>query len=548
MKRVWTLLLALSMVLSLAACGSPEEKLQKQLDQGMALLESGSYEEAIAAFEKAMELSPQDVKAMLCRAQAVLQSGDGKAAMDAFQQVLDLDPANAEAWLGKAEAILQDGDRLGALKLLRDACSQMPDSALIGNRLAELGYEMWSNLLPEDAQAVFEEAAAAAPDSAFVYLGRAMVALQKIYMQPEIQADADFTPIVEDLRKALELDGSLLDAKLHLGELLTTRSYRDRNVKEMEEALALLNDVLAVNPEDEVCIMNKVMILTRLKDDEENFAQAEAIYQKILEKNPADPTGWLGMVDLAIRRGQYEKAEELIAQAEQAGGAAYLASIQAGIQAGEYVDNSGRIRKKIAYDENGNVLWYQEHSYTLDSEVAVSYDAEGKETGRAEAKWDPVNQTFLKNFYADYETGVYIAQLNTEIREDGTRVTTTTEIKSGSVLNEETLFPAKDNQQITEFRNAEGTLLWMSTADLDADGKKTQVLTQEYEGDKVVRYRSVRYEYDEQGRILKEIYEGGDDLEHFVTYSHTDYLYEGDRLVSIKQYDSKGNVYAESNF
>ena len=57
MKRVLSLILALTLTLALAACGDNSAKWQEQYDLGQKYLTDGNYEEAILAFTAAIATS-----------------------------------------------------------------------------------------------------------------------------------------------------------------------------------------------------------------------------------------------------------------------------------------------------------------------------------------------------------------------------------------------------------------------------------------------------------------------------------------------------------
>ena len=63
MKRVFSLLLALTLTLALAACGG-KGGWQEQYDLGQKYLTDGNYEEAILAFTAAIEIDPKRAPAL----------------------------------------------------------------------------------------------------------------------------------------------------------------------------------------------------------------------------------------------------------------------------------------------------------------------------------------------------------------------------------------------------------------------------------------------------------------------------------------------------
>ena len=88
MKRTVTLLLALLLTLSLAACGEKAPTWQGQYDLGQKYLTEGNYEEAILAFTAAIEIDPKRPEAYLSLADAYEASGDPDAARKTLEDGL----------------------------------------------------------------------------------------------------------------------------------------------------------------------------------------------------------------------------------------------------------------------------------------------------------------------------------------------------------------------------------------------------------------------------------------------------------------------------
>lgn len=81
-KRLTALLLALVLALSAVACSKEEVKTyQSQLDLGIRFLSDGNYEEAILAFQSAIEIEPRNAEAYLSLADVYLAMGDADSAV-----------------------------------------------------------------------------------------------------------------------------------------------------------------------------------------------------------------------------------------------------------------------------------------------------------------------------------------------------------------------------------------------------------------------------------------------------------------------------------
>ena len=80
MKKITALFLALSLLLSLIACGA-KDAWQEQYDLGMRYLNDGSYQEAVIAFTAAIEIDPKRPEAYLGAAEAYIAADDIDAAI-----------------------------------------------------------------------------------------------------------------------------------------------------------------------------------------------------------------------------------------------------------------------------------------------------------------------------------------------------------------------------------------------------------------------------------------------------------------------------------
>lgn len=90
MKKI--LLICLSVLLLLSGCGkqkSPEITWQEQFDLGVRYLSEGNYEEAILAFQIAIEIDPKRMEAYMNLSDAWIMKGDPQMALEVLYQGLD---------------------------------------------------------------------------------------------------------------------------------------------------------------------------------------------------------------------------------------------------------------------------------------------------------------------------------------------------------------------------------------------------------------------------------------------------------------------------
>ena len=108
MKRFTALLLTGLLLLSLIACGA-KGAWQEQYDLGMRYLNEGNYQEAVIAFEAAIEIDPKRPEAYLGAAEAYMGLGD----TDSARRVLEDGISNCENTDGLLERLdeLNSGGR-----------------------------------------------------------------------------------------------------------------------------------------------------------------------------------------------------------------------------------------------------------------------------------------------------------------------------------------------------------------------------------------------------------------------------------------------------
>ena len=111
MKRITALLLTALLLLSLAACGG-KDAWQEQYDLGMRYLNDGNYQEAVIAFEAAIEIDPKRSEAYLGAADAYVELGDYASARKILEDGLDA-TGNRKIQKRLDELATEDGNLTG---------------------------------------------------------------------------------------------------------------------------------------------------------------------------------------------------------------------------------------------------------------------------------------------------------------------------------------------------------------------------------------------------------------------------------------------------
>lgn len=149
MKRIFTWLLIISMLLGLCACGSNAPTWQEQYDLGVRYLEEGSYEEAIIAFTAAIEIDPKRAEAYVGRGDAYIAFGETEenlaAAQADYERAIELDETCVDAYLKLADIYTTLKDTDAAIAILEQGIEITGDK-IIESKLKDIMDGMSPNL------------------------------------------------------------------------------------------------------------------------------------------------------------------------------------------------------------------------------------------------------------------------------------------------------------------------------------------------------------------------------------------------------------------
>lgn len=95
-------------------------------DRGLVLLSEGYYEAAIASFDQALHINPQDADAWYQRGHALANLERYRQAIDSFEQALLIAPDLEEAWVYRGAMLIHLGDYETALASCDQALKLQP--------------------------------------------------------------------------------------------------------------------------------------------------------------------------------------------------------------------------------------------------------------------------------------------------------------------------------------------------------------------------------------------------------------------------------------
>lgn len=162
MRRIASLLLTLSLVLGLCACGQKAEDSaasiwQEQYDLGMRYLSEGNYEEAIIAFTAAIKIESKRVETYESLANAYISAGEIDAALAILEEGYEItQDASLLAFLEEMRANMESAfrNRLGYVAFGDLSANQQADILSLMDAIVSQENEIAWNLLQSDSSIV----------------------------------------------------------------------------------------------------------------------------------------------------------------------------------------------------------------------------------------------------------------------------------------------------------------------------------------------------------------------------------------------------------
>ena len=235
------------------AADEPIAGFQAYFSKANILKNQGRLNEAVACFQRAIELKPDFTEAYYNLANTLLTNGETEAAIDAYGRVLGLDPHHAPALNNLGVALKASGDIERAIFNYEQAIWLKPDFA-----------EAYKNLA-----------------NAFCSQGR-------------------FDDAIEKFEIVLELTPNFTDTYFSLGRL-----YSETN--RAEDAIGCYQKLLQIQPHNGKALIN----LGNAFYGQRKLHEAIACYQKALQLNPENAEAAYNMANALLAQDRLEQALDL---------------------------------------------------------------------------------------------------------------------------------------------------------------------------------------------------------------------------------------------
>jgi tetratricopeptide (TPR) repeat protein len=287
-------------------------------NRGNALFNLERYEEAIASFDKALEIKPDSHNAWNNRGNALFNLERYEEAIASFDKALEIKPDSHDAWNNRGSALGNLGRYEEAIASFDKALEIKPDSHDAwnnrGSALGDLGRY-------EEAIASFDKALEFKPDFHDAWRNRG-VALENLGCYEEAIASFDkaleFKP---DSHDAWNNRGSALGGLGRYEEAIASfdkavefkpdfhGAWRNRgsalgDLGRYEEAIASYDKALKIKPDGPDALSYRGLSLSRLG----RYDEAVSNHDEALKLQPEFPLWWANRGIVLARSGRYEEA------------------------------------------------------------------------------------------------------------------------------------------------------------------------------------------------------------------------------------------------
>jgi tetratricopeptide (TPR) repeat protein len=264
---------------------------------GITLQQRGRVGEAVADFKRTLELDPGNVKVQNNLGLILSGSGQFDEAIEHYQKALEVMPTYAEASYNLALALEGKGQWDAAIAQLQNTLAIMPDFAPAHNNLGNALQR--ANRLDE-AIAHYRKAVESRPDYALAYANLGGALLQK----------GDTDDAIAAFRTALRIKPDDADACFDLGAALQREG-------EFEDAIAQYRKALEINPNFVEAASNLAYLYAACRDPRlRNGGQAQDLAQRANQMSGGSNPVILDILAAAYAEtGRFSQAEDTVRRA-----------------------------------------------------------------------------------------------------------------------------------------------------------------------------------------------------------------------------------------
>ncbi len=321
--------LALIAMAALCSCTLAQEMTSEDwYKKGLELSKKGSYEEAVKAYDKAIEIEPQNATFWFAKGQGLLSTTYGpiglrgeertaaeEAAIRAYEKAIQIDPNYTDAWICKGFILLRIATRNSTVDL--NKCNESLnsfDKALELNPRETNAWQGRGTLLlslnrVEDAIESYDNALESDPSNIGASQGKAQ-ALAALGRKNESAKTYD-----ESLEIA-DRDIETANSTENLSQAWMMKGIVLQEQGRYEDAVKALDNATNVDSKNEMAWKMKGVILV---NELQRYDEAVQAFDGALQANPNDAQVWSLKGDALKASGRQAEADAAFARARELG-------------------------------------------------------------------------------------------------------------------------------------------------------------------------------------------------------------------------------------
>lgn len=264
-----------------------EETSQEWNNQGVSLINLSKYEQAIACFDKAININPKNSGAWDNKGNALRCIGRDIEAMDCYNNAIKINPSNARAWINKGASLSSLGHLDDSLQCLHVALDIRPINSYIASHI--VGCLNIGKFKPAEIRAVCQKVISLnlKPFDVDGLLNLGICYLEsedidnalEIFLEAEKLAEQDSGIWLElmnvyfkkqDPNNTIKYCDKLINAKQHIEEAVNKKSRVLSYTGRYNQALSLLKETLTNYPKMSFLWFT----LSELQEQNSNFSEA----------------------------------------------------------------------------------------------------------------------------------------------------------------------------------------------------------------------------------------------------------------------------------
>ena len=272
------------------------------INKGETLCDMGKYEEAIKTYDKALEIFPQSADLWCNKGFALIDSNKNEDAIVAFDKAIEIKPKFADAWYGKGIALADMERYEEAIDAYNKAIEIRPKYVFAWNNK---GLALADQGKCEEAIEAYDEAIRLDPKLAFAWSNKGSA----------LDDQGKLDRAVEAYNKAIEIDPQYAYAWYFKGNALDQQGKHDEAINAYDEVVRLSDEAINLNPHDFSAWNLKGHVLYK----QGKYNEAIQAFDKAIEIYPQYAKAWNKKGDSLKSLGRTAEANAAFAKAKELG-------------------------------------------------------------------------------------------------------------------------------------------------------------------------------------------------------------------------------------